>query len=110
MGAIVSRSMREGGLQKEKSKLAISQEDVFAGLTDGPRGLLAPPNEDGDDGPPRLDDDGPPGLDEFDGPPGLDEGEEGFLRTPGMLVKQGTMAHFGAMSRKVLFVATHWVP
>ena len=71
MGGVLSSSKKkeEDGLSRMPSnKLNISKADVFAGLTEGRRGLAAPPMEAGDD------DDGPPGL-EDDGPPGLDDDE-----------------------------------
>jgi hypothetical protein len=96
MGGVLSSSKKkeDDGLTRNPSKkLNISKADVFAGLTEGRRGLSLPPLESGED------DDGPPGL-EDDGPPGLDD-EELTPRTPGRLVKQGTVGFFGGLSLKV---------
>ena len=96
MGGVLSSSKKkeEDGLtRKPSNKLNLSKADVFAGLTEGRRGLIAPPLESGEN------DDGPPGLEDH-GPPGMDD-EELTPRTPGRLVKQGTVGFFGGLSLKV---------
>lgn len=113
MGGVLSSSKKkDDGFSRSPSKmLNISKADVFAGLTDGRRGLLAAPGQgsgDDDDGPPGLDDDGPPGLDDY----GLEDDDDGGGRTPGRLLKQGTMGLFGSMAHKVtrcsIVLQPHW--